>query len=153
MSRTLFRSAAFVFLLSVTAHVQTVSRSASIPLQVHGQVRYGQGGRPAELILVRLESFGGGIVGDTTTDRNGKFMFTGLTPELYIVSVRLAGFREVQQQVDLRTQLTDYVQLQLVAEDSRPVPSSSAKRNAVIDANVPQAALSEFEKGRDSLSQ
>ncbi len=152
MSRTLFRSAAFVFLLSVTAHVQTVSRSASIPLQVHGQVRYGQGGRPAELILVRLESFGGGIVGDATTDRNGSFMFTGLTPELYIVSVRLAGFREVQQQVDLRTQLTDYVQLLLVAEDSRPVPSS-AKRNVVIDANVPLAALSEFEKGRDSLSQ
>src|SRR6266849_1437602 len=114
----LFRSTALVsfLFLAIPAQAQRSPRVSSIPLQVNGQVRYAQGGRPAEFILVRLESFGGGIAGEATTDRSGKFSFTGLLPELYIVSVRTAGFREVQQQVDLRTQLTDYVQMQLVAD-------------------------------------
>jgi len=117
---------------------------------VHGQIRYAQGGRPVEFILVRLDSFGGGLVGETTTDRNGRFTFTGLSPELYIVSVRVSGFNEIQQQVDLRVQVSDYVQLQLVAEEKNaPVQ----KHVAVVDANVPEAARSEFEKGRHAVLQ
>src|SRR5215831_14347541 len=101
MLRLLFRSTAFVPLLffSITVLAQRPPRVTSLPIQVNGQVRYAQGGRPAETVLVRLESFGGGIVGEVTTDRSGKFQFTGLAPELYIVSVRVAGFKEVQQQV------------------------------------------------------
>src|SRR5690348_5011759 len=115
MLRRLFRFTALVSLLflSITAQGQRIPNS-SLALQVSGQIRYAQGGRPAEFIPVRLDSFGGGVSGETTTDRSGKFMFTGLMSELYIVSVRVAGFREVQHQVDLRTQVTDYVQLQLV---------------------------------------
>ncbi len=65
--------------------------------------------RPAEFILVRVESFSGGVAGEMTTDRSGKFAFIGLAPELDVVSVRTPGFREGSQQVDLRTQITDYV--------------------------------------------
>lgn len=119
-----------------------------IPLQIHGQVRQAQGGRPAEFIMIRLDSFRGGVVSEITTDRSGKFTFTGLAPELYVVSVRTPGFREVSQQVDLRTQITDYVQLALVAEATS---SSSSSRTGVIDANVPHRALTEFEKGRAAL--
>jgi cytochrome c-type biogenesis protein CcmH/NrfG len=85
-----------------------------------------------------------------TTDRSGKFTFIGLAPELYVVSVRTPGFREVSQQVDLRTQITDYVQLMLVAEENGSSPSN---RTGVIDAKVPHSALTEFEKGRDALLQ
>ncbi len=150
--RLLFRSTALVSLLflSVAAQAQRSPRVSSIPLQVNGQVRYAQGGRPAEFILVRLESFGGGIVGETTTDRSGKFVFTNLAPDLYTVIVRTVGFREIQQQVDLRTQLTDYVQLQLVA-DTKPSDSSPSKRAGVINAGIPKDARAEFEKGRDAL--
>jgi tetratricopeptide (TPR) repeat protein len=77
-------------------------------------------------------------------------MMTGLAPELYVVSVRTPGFRETSQQVDLRQQITDYVQLALVAEDDG---SSRSNRAGVIDANVPHRALAEFEKGRDALLQ
>jgi len=115
---------------------------------VHGQVRLAQGGRPAEFILVRLESFGGGIVGEATTDRSGRFNFTGLSPDIYIISVRTPGYREVQQQVDLRTQITDYVQMQLVdADDGKP----PVKRASVIDVSTPKTAIEEFEKGRHAL--
>lgn len=150
MSRTLFRFVTFIapFFLSITAQAQGTPTS-SISLQVSGQVRYAQGNRPAEFVLVRLESFGGGIAGETNTDRNGKFSFTGLRSELYIVSVRVQGFKEAQQQVDLRTQLTDYVLLQLVADDRNT--SSPTSRPAVINANAPSNAVAEFQKGRDAL--
>src|SRR6266850_575119 len=116
MFRLLFR---FIVLLSflilpIASQAQRAPRTSPIPLQVSGQVRYAQGGRPAEFVLVRVESFGGGVAGEITTDRSGKFMITGLAPELYVVSIRTPGFREVSQQVDLRTQITDYVQLTLV---------------------------------------
>jgi Tfp pilus assembly protein PilF len=116
---------------------------------VHGQIRYSQTSRPAEFVLVRLESFGGGLVAETTSDRSGRFMFTGLPPELYIVSVRVVGFTEIQQQVDLRTQVSDYVQLQLTPEEKGPPVQSQPKHGAVIDANIPPNARSEFEKGSD----
>src|SRR6185295_9472876 len=111
----------FVVLLSflispVVIQAQRAPRNSPISLQVSGQVRYAQGGRPAEFIMVRVEAFAGGVEGEMTTDRSGKFTFTGLSPSLYVVSIRTPGFREVSQQVDLRTQLSDYVQLMLVAE-------------------------------------
>ena len=155
MFRMRLRSAAlfsvFLFLVTTTP-AQRRPRPASIALQVHGQVRYAAGNRPAEFVLVRLESFAGGIAGEVTTDRSGKFMFSGLGPELYAVSVRVPGYQEVKQQVDLRVQMSDYIQLQLIADSSRAQPSP-AKISAVVDANVPRTALSEFEKGRDALTQ
>ncbi len=148
MFRFFFR---FVVLLSFViwsgaTQAQRAPRTSAIPLQIHGQVRHAQGARPAEFIMVRLESFRGGVVGEIPTDQSGKFRFVGLAPDLYFVSVRTPGFREVSQQVDLKTQITDYVQLVLVAE-----ATSSSSRTGVIDANVPQRALTEFEKGRDIL--
>jgi cytochrome c-type biogenesis protein CcmH/NrfG len=147
-----FRFVVWLSLLIFTAagQAQRSPATSPIPLQIHGQVRYANGGKPAELILVRLESFRGGIEGEVTTDRSGKFNFSGLTPDLYVVTVRTSGFREVSQQVDLRTQLTDYIQLVLVQEENSAAPTS---RSDVIDANVPQDARMEFEKGRDALLQ
>jgi tetratricopeptide (TPR) repeat protein len=143
----------FVVLLSFVIfpgaiQAQRAPHTSPIPLQINGQVRYAQGSRPAEFIMVRLDSFRGGVEGEIPTDRSGKFRFSGLSAGLYVVSVRTSGFREVSQQVDLRTQISDYVQLTLVAEVN---DSSVSKRTGVIDATVPHAALSEFEKGRDAL--
>ena len=82
------------FILPVPGQAQRAPSTSPIPLQIHGQVRYATGGKPAELILVRLESFRGGVEGEVTTDRSGKFNFSGLNPDLYVVSVRTSGFRE-----------------------------------------------------------
>lgn len=151
----MFRLFRFIVLLSflilpIASQAQRSPHTSPIPLQISGQVRYAQRGRPAEFILVRVESVRGGVEGEITTDRSGKFMITGLAPDLYVVLVRTPGFREVSQQVDLRTQITDYVQLTLVAEVNSSAPSNRA---GVIDANVPHGALAEFEKGRDALLQ
>jgi Tfp pilus assembly protein PilF len=156
MFRPVLYSAIIVILIcsaNAVVNGQRVPRPNGVQWQVHGQIRYAQGGRPVEFVLVRLENFRGGLAGETTTDRNGRFTFTGLTPELFIVSVRIPGFKEIQQQVDLRTQVTDYVQLQLVSEEKNVPSQSTTRRAAVVDANVPQAALTEFEKGRHAVLQ
>ena len=139
-----------IFFFSVAARAQTVPRTSIAP-QLDGQVRYAEGGRPAEFVLVRLEGFGAGVVSETTTDRNGKFRFAGIPAELYNVSVRVPGYREVQQQVDLRTQLTDYVQLQLVSDAIGSTSSTGRKTSGVVDANIPSNAVAEFEKGSTAL--
>ena len=139
-----------IFGASAVIHGQVTRPTSAV--HIHGQIRYAQGGRPAEFILVRLESFRGGLIAETTTDRNGRFTFNGIAAELYIVSVRVPDFDEIHQQVDLRTQVSDYIQLQLVAE-VRNVPVERPKRAAIVDANVPQAARSEFEKGRHAVLQ
>jgi Tfp pilus assembly protein PilF len=151
MFRMVLYSAIVVFAILMLSGV-TIAQQAptiSVQLQVHGQIRYSQTGRPAEFVLVRLESWDGASAGETTSDRSGRFTFMGLWKALFIVSVRVQGFTEIKQQVDLRTQVSDYVQLQLVPEE-RSAPISQPKHK-VIDASIPAAAREEFEKGSDAL--
>jgi len=151
MFRMVLYSAIVVFAILISSGV-TIAQQAptiSVQLQVHGQIRYSQTGRPAEFVLVRLESWDGASAGETTSDRSGRFTFMGLWKALFIVSIRVQGFQEIRQEVDLRTQVSDYVQLQLVPEQ-KSAPISQPKRG-VIDASVPSAARGEFEKGSAAL--
>jgi len=151
MFRMVLYSAIVVFAILILSGVTIAQQSPtiSIQLQVHGQIRYSPSGRPAEFVLVRLESWDGASAGETTSDRSGRFTFMGLWKALFIVSVRVQGFTEIKQQVDLRTQVSDYVQLQLVPEE-RSAPISQPKHK-VIDASIPRDAREEFEKGSDAL--
>jgi cytochrome c-type biogenesis protein CcmH/NrfG len=117
---------------------------------ITGQVRLAQGGAPAENIIVRLERLSGGYVGEERTDRLGKFRFTGLAAEQYVVSIRMPGYQGVQQQVQLETTPSEYLQFQLVPEkvEGPAAPGGSARTR---DANVPAAAYDELEKGRAAL--
>ncbi|HEY6247208.1 MAG TPA: tetratricopeptide repeat protein [Pyrinomonadaceae bacterium] len=152
MFRTVLYSAIVVFAILISSGVTFAQQAPtiSIQLQVHGQIRYSQSGRPAEFVLVRLESWDGASAGETTSDRSGRFTFMGLWKALFNVSVRVQGFKEIRQEVDLRTQVSDYVQLQLVPEVNS-APISQPKHAAVIDASIPPAARGEFEKGSDAL--
>lgn len=118
--------------------------NSSVALEIHGQVRFAAGGAPAQNILVRLESYdGGGPLAEAFTDRLGKFQFTGLAPAQYAVRIHESGYVDAQQRVDLQTASSGYVMLQLLKESPNGVSSTAGR----IDANVPQAAQKEFEKG------
>src|SRR5215213_6945431 len=101
MSHSIFRLL-FALLLTVAwegaASAQPEGASFPISRAITAQVRFAQGGTPAENIIVRLERFSGGYVGEERTDRLGKFRFTGLAAEQYVVTVRMPGYREVQRQ-------------------------------------------------------
>src|ERR1044072_1999992 len=81
------------------AQVQTGPNPATV--EIHGQVRFVEGGKPAANVVVRLESYdGGGSITEAFTDRLGKFRFTALPPAMYSVRVRQPGYSAAQQNVD-----------------------------------------------------
>ena len=140
-----------LILIAITSPVLTQKGSpVSLPAQVHGQVRYASSSAPVDHALVLLQSFRGGVVSETTTDRTGKFSFTGLVPDQYTVIVRLPGFREEQQHVDLDTATSEYILVQLSADASTPAASPRGS-NRIVDANASPEAQAEFDRGRIEL--
>jgi tetratricopeptide (TPR) repeat protein len=143
----------FIALVSLAgasiAQVPNSSRPAPVMVEIQGQVRFAQGGAPAEKVLVRLEGFGSGVNGQMLTDSSGKFRFSGLGQAQYVVTVRAPGYREARQNVDLQTTPRAYLQFQLVPEKTEPIaPAGSA---ATININIPPEARKEFEQGRTIL--
>ena len=123
--------------------------SQTEPIQITGLVRFAEG-QPANEVLVRLERFTGGFVGEVRTDRQGKFRFAGLSPVQYHVVIRHPGYRELQRDVNLVMTTSDYLQLQLVPETNpaaTPPPSSG-----VLDSRVPAEARKEFERADAMLA-
>lgn len=131
------------------AQVQTSPTTATV--EIHGQVRFVEGGKPAANVVVRLESYdGGGSISEAFTDRLGKFRFTALAPAMYSVLVRQPGYRDAQQNVDMTTTSSGLVMLQL-ARDAAAANNPTIVGS--IDATVPAAAQKEFDKGVAALAE
>src|SRR5215212_5285773 len=112
MSHVVFRLLSALLLTVAWAGAAPAQREgASFPISrvITGQVRFAQGGAPAENIIVRLERFSGGYTGEERTDRLGKFRFTALAAEQYTVTIRMPGYKEVQRQIELVTSPSDYI--------------------------------------------
>src|SRR3989442_2845573 len=132
--------------LSLHAAGQQPSRNRSMPVSVHGQVRFSRDGNPAEHVIVRLERFHGGVEGEMVTDATGKYQFSGMVPDTYIVTVRLPGYLEQRREVDLQSVNNAYELFQLVADRSSSTDKSTTAAK-VLNANVPAEAAREFDKG------
>jgi Tfp pilus assembly protein PilF len=118
-------------------------------VEIHGQVRFVEGGAPAANVVVRLESYdGGGSISEAFTDRLGKFRFTNLPPAQYSIRVRQPGYRDAQQNIDMTTTASGLVMLHLARD-----LSTSTSRTGIIDAKVPPAAQKEFDKGLAALGE
>jgi Flp pilus assembly protein TadD len=129
---------------------QVQNSPSGMTVEINGQVRFVDGGAPAENVLVRLESYdGGGSISEAFTDRLGKFRFSGLQPAQYSVRVHHAGYSDAQQTVDMQTQSRGLVFLQLAREASNVTTKSVT---GTVDANVPAAAQKEFDKGVTALA-
>ena len=147
--RLLISSFLAVGLCHFVSLAQVQNSPTATTVEINGQVRFAEGGAPAENVVVRLESYdSGGSVSEAFTDRLGKFRFTGLPAAQYSVRVHHSGYRDAQQNVDMTTQSRGLVFLQLV----RDVPLTSKTVNGSVDANVPAAAQKEFDKGVSALA-
>jgi|ERR1051325_3244271 tetratricopeptide (TPR) repeat protein len=132
----------------ILAQVQSSPTTSTV--EIHGQVRFAEGGAPAANVVVRLESFdGGGSISEAFTDRLGKFSFSNLHPAQYSVHIRQQGFRDVEQNIDMTTTSSGLVLLQLV----RDIDLGGKSITGSINANVPPAAQKEFDKGVEALDQ
>lgn len=149
--RLLFASIVAITFCQCVILAQVQSSPTTSTVEIHGQVRFVEGGAPAANVVVRLESFdGGGSISEAFTDRLGKFRFTGLPPAQYSVRVRQSGYRDAQQSIDMTTTSSGLVLLQL----SRDAPASTTSPvTGSIDAKVPAAAQKEFDKGTAALAE
>ena len=146
--RLLLSSIVAVTICHVASIAQVPTGPAST-VEIHGQVRFAEGGAPAENILVRLESYdGGGSISEAFTDRLGKFRFPGLQPAQYSVKVHQSGYRDAQETVDMQTSSSGLVLLQLAKDTSKVTTSTTG----TINAAVPTAAQKEFDKGMSVLA-
>lgn len=140
-----------VFLAIMLCQAVVLGQGQTRRVEIHGQVRFAEGGTPAEHVIVRLESYdGGGAVTEAFTDSSGKFQFSSLPPAQYLVRVRQSGYRDAQQTVDMTTSSNGLVFLQLLRDASS---SSTISKPGTIDANVPAAAQKEFDKGVSALAE
>jgi thioredoxin-like negative regulator of GroEL len=138
-----------VVLTSFVASAQI--RSPNQPREIRGQVRFAVGGAPAADVVVRLDQLSGGGVNEARTDRLGKFRFTSLSPVQYHVIIRHPGYQEIQREVNLVMTSSEYLQLQLVAEESS-ARASTPRSPGVIDVTIPPEARKEFERGESLVS-
>lgn len=146
MTRHLFRllilAALGLAALPVFAQINNVPDLRSKNYQINGQVRYAEGGGPVFNVTVQLDNFIGGGTVQVQTDRNGKFSFQNVTSPQSNVTVRVPGYMEERQFVDLSTTESAYVVFTLKS-DGTGVARPSAP--AVIDPRVPSPARKEYE--------
>jgi tetratricopeptide (TPR) repeat protein len=148
--RLLLSSILAIVLGHFVSVAQVQNSSTSVTVEINGQVRFAEGGAPAQHVLVRLESYeAGGSITEAFTDRLGKFRFTGLPPAQYSVRVHQSGYNDAQQNVDMTTMSRGLVYLQL----AREAVTSNKSVTGTVDANVPAAAQKEFDKGVEALAQ
>ncbi|MFL6209940.1 MAG: tetratricopeptide repeat protein [Pyrinomonadaceae bacterium] len=136
--------------LGLCAAVATVAQfpTGAQPVEITGQVRY-TNGSPAFDVVVRLEQQSGGYIGEVRTDRLGKFQFRSLVPQQYRLSIRHPGYKEIEREVNLVMQFSDYVQLALVADNpAAPTTRTGNADGLLLNASVPLAARQEFDAGR-----
>lgn len=125
------------------------AQPATLSGQISGQVRYAEGGQPAFNILVNCDSHNSGSCGQEMTDRSGRFRFTGLGPSQYIISVRVQGYTEQRQDVELLTSPSANLQFQLRSDGSA---GPAALSSVVVDPNVPASAKKEFDQATAALA-
>lgn len=139
----------FIFGLLLLAPSQLLSQTAPIIGQISGQVRYADSGQPAFNVLVRCDSINSGFCGQETTDRSGRFRFTGLDRPQYSITVRVPGYIEQRQDVELATSPNAYLQFQL-RPDGTAKPAAFAA--SIVDANVPAGAKKEYDQAAAGLA-
>jgi Flp pilus assembly protein TadD len=145
-------SVAFVVLaISCQVNGQRQGRTDGQPMagQITGQVRL-EGGGPAFDVLVSCDAFSGGFVGQEKTDRNGRFRFGNLGPSQFTITIRHPGYVPIQQNVELMTTSSAYVQLQLKRDPN--AVGNPRTETGVISAKIPIGAQKEFDKGEAALA-
>jgi tetratricopeptide (TPR) repeat protein len=152
--RSILQVAAFLlcgaFALPAMAQNQNRTEGQPIRGQISGQVRYAEGGNAAFDVLVSCDSFSGGLIGQERTDRTGRFRFTNLAPATYNLTIRVPGYHEEQQTVELLTTSSAYVQVQLKPDGTSPFANNLSP--GVVNASIPLAAQKEFDKGQAALA-
>jgi len=148
---------AFFLCACLSVAAQTVPSQTPRYGTIHGQIRFPDNKTAPVGLAVYLEQQAGGTTAETQSDRMGKFIFEQVVPDLYVVRVRVHGYRAESQGVDLTTFPSAYVTFVLRPEpgsEGAPVPPAGPGASvSALDAAAPDEARKNFESGRDLLTQ
>ncbi|MCA1594230.1 MAG: tetratricopeptide repeat protein [Acidobacteria bacterium] len=145
MPRTILR---LLFIIAVLAF----AACPALAQQIQGQVRYAASQRPVIGAIVQCSGTGG--ISEQLSDPNGRFFFR-VSPGHYDVHVRVPGYREERQSIDLLdTRSSEYMDFRL-REDvpARAKITTSPGTTEAGDANVPANARAEFDKGAAAIGE
>jgi hypothetical protein len=148
------RAISIVLVFSTQVLAQKRSDAMPVPTTVHGRVLISGRAAP-QGIRVSLE-LGGAHVADTTTNSSGQFEFRGLNAGLFDCIVSQPGYLTATESVDLRTATSAYTVVDLKpnanSESPNVPPEGPSSMLSIRTANIPPAALHEFDNGRKALA-
>jgi tetratricopeptide (TPR) repeat protein len=145
-----------VLLLIYCAVALAQSQNQNLPLQttIHGRVLINGRSAP-QGIRVSLE-IGGSHVAETNTDNSGQFEIRGMNAGLFDCIVSQPGYLTLTEVADLRTAATAYLIFDLKpmpnANGPNVPPEGPSSMMSVKTANVPPAAMREFEAGEKTFA-
>lgn len=148
MSRKFWQLSVSAIVLSFAAsmtHAQ-LPGTGGAPQHIQGTVRYAEGNKPIERVVVRCNGTGGNA--ERVTDANGRFSFM-VSAGHYECYVRHPGFRSESKSIDVLSS-GEFLDFRL-HEDGSAKPTGAAGSN-VVDANVPAKAREEFDKGAAAIA-
>ena len=125
-----------------------IGQPSTMAGRITGQVRFADTGQPAYNVLISCDNVSGGLVGQVWTDRNGRFNLQ-VPLSQFNITVRVAGYVEQTQTVELLTTPSAYLQFSLRPDKSRP---AAAANPGVVDASVPADARQEFDAASKALA-
>ena len=113
--------------------------------QIRGQVFYVDGRPASEGIQVVLEASSSGTR-ETQTDRQGKFIFDGLSPTRYTVKIHMPGYMDASESFDMSIMSSAYSNLTLrpIGGASNTAPTGIV---SVLPSDMPETAKTEFNEG------
>ncbi len=135
-------------LLPIPSWAQVAGSSITF---VRGQLRFLPNPPVLQGIPITLEDERGGTVGRTQTDSQGRFVFTVNAHAIYIIRVRVEGYREVAQRVDLVGGFVSDVLIVLKSLSASAIPDTAQKEfdkgnSLLLESKDPTASISHFQK-------
>ena len=122
---------------------------------IRGKIVFDSPYAPDERIEIRLERSGQQLIDTVFSDGVGNFMFRNLLPELYYVRVKVEGYEEARERVELSSSFNRSATLTLFLKSEVLVRKTAEPRFegdpdivdvAELRADYPQKAVEEYEK-------
>src|SRR3989442_3322119 len=128
---------------------------------ISGSVRDAATHRPLERVVVMVESEDSGYSGQAQTASSGKFGLQGIPASVYVVRVRLPGYEESSQRVDLTVPSSNYLSFELRPKPDHTPPAIAPEgpgarinaRLAAVSEKAPEGitkGAKKFEEGQET---
>jgi Flp pilus assembly protein TadD len=134
-------------LLTSTFALCQARAKETVMTQIRVQVFLSNGSPAGEGIQVQLLPSAGGVSQEGLTDKQGKYVFIGLSPSRYTVRAHMVGFMDATQDFDMSVMSSAFATLTMRAVGGAAANVAPTGIISVLPADMPEAAKTEFNAG------